>query len=759
MSAPVQMRFPFNEDELFRQLTNLRLALLRSGKYRRILSQEEQPVRDFGERLFNALMLGDVRSLYDQSLGIAKAQKKGLRLKLNIESPEMATLPWEFLYDSGGSNRYLCLSRRTPVVRSFNLKEPDEPLTVTPPLRILGMVVSPKGLSRLDLEHEKELVNEALASLQESGLVELVWAKGKTWQDLQSEMQGGPWHVFHFIGHGCFDSTQDEGLIALAENNRNDSPPFFLSALKLGLLLNDHDSLRLVMLNSCEGAKGNETNIFSSTAAKLMEQGIPAVVAMQYEITDKAAIVFSRSFYGAIANGLPVDAATTEARKAINISEGHTVEWGTPVLYMLSPNGIIFDINLPSGEERKQEKIASLMEGAGVSSANENWEQTVKELQSVLALEPAHEEAASLIKQARNRLELAAFYDEGEKLLSEHRLEDALACFQSAFEKDRGYRDLERLIRNTQREIKKGVSSQSLVNKWFLRLRDRATSAPRYARALFGAVILLVVVGFLLFSLPPQVVHNSQHFIESCMIRLNAGSYPPRFPEEGWGDDFCFKPDCTFVDSREAQPDTYKWNYPTDKWKIVEGLDNDEADGDLLISGWGLGAPNNLNGQVFYDFKFDFEVQLGKANRVFWILRMQPDQSEIKGYVFELVKSGKNLKVNYYLHIPAADEAPLGTILLPFTYIEGGRIYIEASVEHYKFSYKFRLAEDPNIVSQGTKAEVGYDFPPIDIPEKTFMNQNARYRWGNIGLLGTDPDSVIRIEALHLRPFKHQFDF
>jgi hypothetical protein len=63
---------------------------------------------------------------------------------------------------------------------------------------------------------------------------------------------------------------------------------------------------------------------------------------MQYEITDKAAIEFSRAFYDAVADGLPVDAAVAEARTAIKMRS--TLEWGTPVLYMRSSDGRIFDV-------------------------------------------------------------------------------------------------------------------------------------------------------------------------------------------------------------------------------------------------------------------------------------------------------------------------------------------------------------------------------------------------------------------------------
>jgi hypothetical protein len=94
----------------------------------------------------------------------------------------------------------------------------------------------------------------------------------------------------------------------------------------------------MAILNACEGARTSRSDPFAGVAQSLVQQGIPAVVAMQYEITDEAAITFSRELYGAIVDGYPIDAAVAEARKAI-FAKGNDVEWGTPVLYLCSPDG------------------------------------------------------------------------------------------------------------------------------------------------------------------------------------------------------------------------------------------------------------------------------------------------------------------------------------------------------------------------------------------------------------------------------------
>ena len=337
--ARAVMQFPFSELQLESRLKDLQIALLRSGGKRRLApTKEQREVQDFGQALFDALVTGDVRSLYDVSQ--TKAGSKGLRIKLRIADPGLAALPWEFLYDPRRRD-YVCLSSYTPLVRYLELPQPPQPLTVASPLRVLGMIASPSDLLSLDVERERERVERALADLQEDGLVELEWLSGQTWRDLQRTLRRGPWHVFHFVGHGAFDAVADEGLVMVCDDAGKARP---LRATELGRFLANHRSLRLAVLNACEGARGSEKDIFSSTASLLVRAGLPAVLAMQYEITDRAAIELSRVFYEAIADGLPVDAAVAEARIAVSVAVTNTVEWGTPVLYMRSPDGVIFEL-------------------------------------------------------------------------------------------------------------------------------------------------------------------------------------------------------------------------------------------------------------------------------------------------------------------------------------------------------------------------------------------------------------------------------
>lgn len=358
-AAHETMYFPFDERALENTLKDIEIALLRSREKSRLsCSQEEETVKDFGKKLFDALLTGKIQSCYDVSLHDAAKQGKGLRMKLRIEPPELVALPWEFLYDSQ-QLEYLSLSSSTPVVRYPELVQSIRPLSVDPPLRILGMTASPSDLPLLNVEREKRNVEEAMKDLKAQKLVDITWVHGQTWEDLMRAMQTGIWHIFHFIGHGSFDRDKDEGLIALSDE---DGRKFLLGATQLKRLIGINSNLRLVLLNSCEGARGSRRDIFSSASAILVHGGMPAVLAMQYSISDEAAIVFSRAFYMALADGMPVDAAVTHARIAVNVALKNSIEWGTPVLYMRSCDGVLFNIQKPGycymcGEPNKREDI------------------------------------------------------------------------------------------------------------------------------------------------------------------------------------------------------------------------------------------------------------------------------------------------------------------------------------------------------------------------------------------------------------------
>jgi hypothetical protein len=276
--------------------------MLSSLQGRQVAPETEQVLRNVGRELFTTLLgTGEVAGRYRASTAVAREREQRLRVVARIDSPVLAGLPWEAMYDEalGG---YVC--RHDQVVRQVPVPSLPAPLRVDPPLRVLGVVSSPLGLTPLDASKEREQLERALGRPIRDGLIQLSWAPTATWPDLHAELMDGPWHVVHYIGHGDFDPDRDEGILALEHESDGHVDP--VAANRVVDLLGQADPMpRLVVLNSCLGAATGINDLFSGTAAALVRGGISAVAAMQYEISDTAAIAFARGFYTAIARGRP----------------------------------------------------------------------------------------------------------------------------------------------------------------------------------------------------------------------------------------------------------------------------------------------------------------------------------------------------------------------------------------------------------------------------------------------------------------------
>ncbi|HVG00376.1 MAG TPA: CHAT domain-containing protein [Chloroflexia bacterium] len=332
--------------------------LLKAGysrrSVRRIDTVETAAAKEFGGKLFNTLFKGDAQECLRRDLSYAQQQDARLRLRLSLtEAPELADLPWEYLYNPA-NNKFLALSVETPVVRYLELRERIAPLTVNPPLRVLMMVSSPSDFDALDTEAEAKNLHSALADLEARGLVEIETMEDANLAALQRRLRRGEYHIFHFIGHGGYDHQTEQGVLILEDDHGRGRA---VSGQDLGMLLHDHRCLRLAILNACEGGRADRKDPFAGTAQSLLQQGIPAVIAMQFEITDDAAIAFAHEFYEALSDNYPVDAALTEARKSL-FGQGRGLEWGTPVLYLRAPNGRIFDVQrAPESDRPRAEPV------------------------------------------------------------------------------------------------------------------------------------------------------------------------------------------------------------------------------------------------------------------------------------------------------------------------------------------------------------------------------------------------------------------
>jgi len=346
--------------EFDRPLSDLQLEnyILRMGRTRQGIrlpfeSSELIAVKQCGESLFDTVFAGDVYTCFAMSREWAREQGRGLRIRLHIEVAEFHDYPWELMYNSK-TKQFLALSNDTPIVRYFELPFPEHPLLVETPINILVMIASPEGFPDLNVEEEWNKLESSFAPLIQRGHVRLERLERPTLGELQKALRRDQFHIFHFIGHGKFVIHKQDGVLLMEEELNGRGRP--VSGQYLGVLLHDHPWLRMVVLNACEGARTSQADPYAGVAQALVQQGIPAVIAMQFPIFEDSAIEFAHEFYGAIADGFPVDAAISEARKAI-FTTGNETEWATPVLFMNSPDGQIFDL-------QTTQKVLPLMNGS-----------------------------------------------------------------------------------------------------------------------------------------------------------------------------------------------------------------------------------------------------------------------------------------------------------------------------------------------------------------------------------------------------------
>ena len=289
--------------------------------------------------LFKTAPDAAIQSLLDQCLG-AGGQQCGVRIRLQLAdlNPEIAAIPWEFLYAEprGG---FLASSVRTPVVRfvkgSLDRRDPEARL----PFNLLVVIPT---VPDLDVDSEKRRINEALEGIDPK--VTPTYLEGTVTRDkLNDTLTNEDFDFVHFIGHGDF--KDGKGLLRL---NRDDIEPDWIDERALAELVKNHEAIKLIVLNTCRGAEASTSRAFAGLAPQLVLAGqVPAVVAMQYPITDEEALAFVHAFYHALFQGSgrgSVDAAITAARSSLSRDFPGKRAIGLPVLFTRYNEGVLFKV-------------------------------------------------------------------------------------------------------------------------------------------------------------------------------------------------------------------------------------------------------------------------------------------------------------------------------------------------------------------------------------------------------------------------------
>jgi hypothetical protein len=288
-------------------------------------------LRALGRDLFDALFPGEVRRLYDVARSL---QPDGI---LDVVFTSMldwvADKPWELAYDPS-RREFLSMSTVNLVRNVFTAVPADAPPPRRGRIRILAVSARPAGVPPVEIEEETAALRAAFRRLVKAGIARVEALPRATPLRLQRRLAEGGIDVLHFVGHGEYDASRREGSLLL-EDERGRARPMAVDALRQVLC---RRGLRLAFLNACESGRGGRTDWTRGVAPALVAAGLPAVVANQYSVLDRAATTFARELYASLASGRPIGDAAREARIAVGRETApDAIDWAVPVVFARAP--------------------------------------------------------------------------------------------------------------------------------------------------------------------------------------------------------------------------------------------------------------------------------------------------------------------------------------------------------------------------------------------------------------------------------------
>ncbi len=329
-------------------------------------------VKAYGQALFERLF-GDteVKSAFAQCENLDSTANVQVCIEIQDKlAPELRGLRWEALCDHTLPNpRRLAVEKPFRLVRRLSSapKVNLQPLSERP--RVLVVISNPKNLEEYQtpeekytfkpIEHFERKETKALDALMHDleadkliqgyqilgggpGAAHLDGypSLGRIRQVLEEALKTGqPHHILHFLAHGYLDK-EGKGHLILTDDSGN-----AVSVAQddfLNLFPPSH-MVRLVVFAACQSDQQVLNRPLAGLAPSMLQKGvgIPAVIAMQDEISVGAASEFTRAFYRDLGQHGYIDTAMANARAAVAINYAH--EWYIPVLYLQNDNPRLFD--------------------------------------------------------------------------------------------------------------------------------------------------------------------------------------------------------------------------------------------------------------------------------------------------------------------------------------------------------------------------------------------------------------------------------
>lgn len=298
---------------------------------------------EFGELLFKTLfdpvLQKDFSGFYEK----ARSANELLRIGLDIDEshlPKVAAIPWEFISIPPTQNQGKTIIATAPDMIFSRWRSqsaaPPKPILLSfeENLRIALAIAAPQDLGIVKYQE----VHDALKKLCQTERIELLpLVNPANRKEIDEVLKQQP-HIFHFIGHGRLKKTKgrEYGEIALVDSIGR--AEWIRDDMFSELFIRPQPGV--VLLQACESGASSEA--FAGVASRIVQQNIPVVLAMQFEISNCAATLFSIEFYKSLADNAPADKAAQEGRRRLSLEWTDKPDFATPVIFMRVRDGNVF---------------------------------------------------------------------------------------------------------------------------------------------------------------------------------------------------------------------------------------------------------------------------------------------------------------------------------------------------------------------------------------------------------------------------------
>ena len=316
----------------------------------------------YGSALSQALFADpSVREGFNQARAIAQRSQMPMRLRLVIGpgARELHCLRWETLHDPQ-NNAPLCTGEDLFFSRYLSSRDwRPVRLRAKGELRVLAIVANPADLAQyalapVDVAGELERVKAGLGDISVTSLPGEETACRASLNHLVACLRDGECDILYLVCHGSL--VQDEAWLWLEDEETGDASR--VSGRELVERIQDlAQPPRLVVLASCQSAGNGTADALAALGPRLVEAGVPAVLAMQGNVSIETVTLFMPVFFSELQRDGQIDRALAVARGAVRNCPDN---WA-PVLYMRLRSGRVWYVPGFGGEQSEFARWPALL--------------------------------------------------------------------------------------------------------------------------------------------------------------------------------------------------------------------------------------------------------------------------------------------------------------------------------------------------------------------------------------------------------------